>query len=126
MNENQQLESLNSQALNQHAKKLLQSAKQKPDPSRLHLFQLAEWGLDQPSPQVESPLRLKNLVGVLYARQPEKQQEFLLAADPALPKEKDGLVNDLSKLQDPQEAANLVLQVLNLHASQRIPYWDKT
>lgn len=126
MNENEQLSHLNSQPLNQHAKKLLLQAKQQPDPSRLHLFQLAEWGLDQPSPQVENPERLRNLVGVLYARSPESQQEFLLSADPSLPQEHDRLTKDLPKLNNPVEASNLLLQVLNLHAGARIPYWDKT
>ena len=126
MNENEQLLHLNRQPISQHARSLLLKAKQLPDPSRLFLFQLAEWGLDQPDPQAESPERLRQLLGVLSARSPEQQLEFLLASAPALPKEQDRLINDLPKLEQPLEASALVLQVLNLHAAQRIPYWDRS
>ena len=125
MNENEQLAHLNNQPLNRHAKALLVKAKQQPDPSRLHLFQLAEWGVDQPA-LVENPERLRSLLGNLQARPPEQQQEFLLAVDAGLPSESDRLVEDLPKLKSPTEAATLLLQVLNLHASTRIPHWDKT
>lgn len=126
MNENEQLEALNKLPLNLHAKALLKKAGQAPDPSRLYLFHLAEWGLDQPEPLVENPGQLRDLLGNLQARQPRQQQEFLLAADPALPKEHDRLEKDLPKMQEPLRAAELLLQVLNLHAAVRIPHWDKT
>lgn len=126
MNENQQLEALNQHPLNRQAAKLLAAAKQQPDPSQLHLFQLAEWRLNQPSPQVENPLRLEQWLGNLQARPPQQQLECLLAPSPELPEEQDRLSKSFLSEKNPLQAGDSLLQVLNLHAQERVPYWDKT
>lgn len=126
MNENEQLEQLNQLPLSQHAKKLLVAARQVPDPSQLYLFQLAEWRLASPDPQVESPLRLQGYLGNVQRLSPQAQWDRLLAVDPANPEELDRLAHTFLQDEDPREAADSLLQVLNLHASQRVPYWDRT
>ena len=56
---------------------------------------------------------------------PQEQFDRLLA--PELPDEEDDLlVREVLSLEEPAEAADSLLQVLNMHAYEWVPYWDRT
>ncbi len=103
-----ELQKLNLQPVNQLALNHLRRAKQQPDPERMAILQLVEWGLDNGQVKVRSKVvnqrDLVDLVEKLTFLEPKQQEKLLLVDGPD-----QGVpwvdVQDLRRARNPKEAA---------------------
>jgi hypothetical protein len=116
----QELDRLNELPVNQHAKRLLQSEGESPDPSQLFLLQLCQWALRSGEVVVQRdpyPSLLDNLEA-MSSWEPQASLAFLLGQT----RDEEAVSqSQVLEHQDPASLALFLLQLMQQRLSQASP-----
>ena len=117
----QTVDQLNKRPISKVAKRFLQQAKQKPDPSVLYVYQLMEWALSTKKIEIEEVANqyattdlLEVVRKLMYLANPERALDFLTkeGPDPGNPQATWVDPKELMRQKTPEEAAAYLAEAL--------------
>ena len=106
----QEYDRLNDQAVNQHAKRLLESVGESPDPSSLYLLQLCQWGLMSGVVDLSQGQSVRDNLEAMETWQPQNVLSFLLGESE---EEQEVSESEVLSFQEAEDLAAFLLQLLH-------------